>query len=78
MTVTGGKDGNPDVYDTLEQGSTLEEFKELDEVRTIIASLSNIYGDQIAVEMAIERFLCKYIDPDMTHYFMNKGYIWCG
>ena len=46
-------------YDNLQEGSFHEEFKEAEEVRGIIANLSNIYEDMILVEMAVEKFLCK-------------------
>ena len=50
---------NDDVSDEVQHGCFLEEFKEVKEVTSIIASLSNIYKDQIAVERALERFQCE-------------------
>ena len=47
-------------YDRLNEGSFHEEFKQVEEVRGIIANLINIYKDQISVELAVERFLCEY------------------
>ena len=51
---------NDDMCDEVYRGCFLEEFKEAKEVTNIIANLSNIYKDQIAVERALERFQCKY------------------
>ncbi|KAL5018127.1 hypothetical protein ScPMuIL_003849 [Solemya velum] len=42
--------------DAVCKGHTLEEFKEIDEVRGLINSLVNIYNDQIASEASFERF----------------------
>ncbi|XP_013417607.2 tubulin-specific chaperone D-like [Lingula anatina] len=42
--------------DALGEGLIHEEFKEADEVSNIISTLKDIYTDQIAVEMALERF----------------------
>jgi len=50
---------NGDEYDEVSHGCFLEEFKEAKEITNIIASLSNIYSDQIAVERALERFQCE-------------------
>ena len=37
-------------------------FKEIKEVLEIILSVPKIYTNQISVELAYERFLCKYGD----------------
>jgi len=50
---------NDDICDEVCYGSFLEEFREAKEVTNIIASLSDIYKDQIAVERALERFQCE-------------------
>lgn len=39
-------------------GSSQDHFKEEKEVKALIASIIDIYSDQIAVETAIERFTC--------------------
>ena len=39
----------------------LNEFKEVDEVRSLIENLENIYADQISVETAHERYLCEFM-----------------
>jgi hypothetical protein len=39
----------------------LEEFKEAQEIQSIIASITTIYDNQVAVEIALERFQCKYL-----------------
>jgi len=57
-SVTNTQDD--DVSDEIRHGCFLEEFKEATEVTNIIASLSHIYKDQIAVERALERFQCKH------------------
>jgi len=44
----------------VHHGCFLEEFREAKEVTNIIASLSNIYKDSIAVERALERFQCEH------------------
>jgi hypothetical protein len=36
----------------------LDEFKEMAEITDIISSVVNIYSDQLAVEIALERFQC--------------------
>jgi hypothetical protein len=41
-----------------ERNCFLEEFKEVTEIQSIIASITSIYDNQIAVEMAFERFQC--------------------
>jgi len=41
-----------------ERTCLLDEFKEIDEVTSIIASLNTIYSNQTAVEVALERFQC--------------------
>ena len=46
--------------DFVKRGCIYEEFKEVQETRNIIASIKNIYGDQIAVEIAHERLLCGF------------------
>jgi len=51
---------NDDMGDDVHHGCFLEEFKEAKEVTNIIANLSNIYKDQIAVERALERFQCEH------------------
>ena len=40
----------------LSSGCILEEFKEAKEVYQIISNVSQIYDQQIPVEMAVERF----------------------
>jgi len=57
---------NDDESDEVQYGCFLEEFKEAKEITSIIASLSNIYKDQIAVERALERFQCMHFT------FMNS------
>jgi len=52
---------NGDMCDEVRHGCFLEEFKEAKEVTNIIASLSDIYKDQIAVERALERFQCEHL-----------------
>jgi len=52
---------NDDMCDEIRHGCFLEEFKEAKEVTNIIASLSDIYKDQIAVERALERFQCEHL-----------------
>ena len=42
-------------------GHILEEFKEVKEIEGIISNIVNIYTDQIAVEMAVEKYLCEYV-----------------
>lgn len=59
MTITPDLDGLDDKYDYLALGNVLEEFKEVDELKGIIGNLSSIFKDQIAVEMALERYLCE-------------------
>jgi len=52
---------NIDEFHEVQHGCFLEEFKEAKEITNIIASLNNIYRDQIAVERALERFQCEHI-----------------
>ena len=52
---------NDDEFDEVQHGCFLEEFKEAKEITSVIASLSNIYKDQIAVERALERFQCEQL-----------------
>ena len=52
---------NDEMCDEVRRGCFLDEFKEAKEVTNIIASLSNIYTDQIAVERALERFQCEHV-----------------
>lgn len=44
-----------------EKGHVLEEFKEIQEVKSLIGSLENSYNDQIARETSCERFTCMYL-----------------
>ena len=44
-----------------EKTCILEDFKEIDEVISIIASLKTIYNSQTAVEIALERFQCTVL-----------------
>jgi len=62
---------NDDEFDEVQHGCFLEEFKEAKEITNIIASLSNIYKDQIAVERALERFQCEHFT------FMNSFQFSC-
>ena len=41
------------------KGHVLEEFKEIQELRSLIASVGNTYNDQVAREASCERFTCK-------------------
>lgn len=41
------------------KGHVLEEFKEVQELRSLIASVENTYNDQVAREASCERFTCK-------------------
>lgn len=45
-----------ETVDVAQKGSLHEEFLEASEVETLTNSLAGIYKDQIAVELAIERF----------------------
>ncbi len=49
-----------DQGDTVKMGNMHEEFKEVNEVRDIIASIPNIYGDLTSLELGYERLLCEY------------------
>ncbi|OWF45618.1 tubulin-specific chaperone D-like [Mizuhopecten yessoensis] len=48
--------------ETYGKGHVLEEFKEIEEFKGLIAGLKNIYNDQIALEVSCERF--TYITDD--------------
>ena len=50
----------------LQEGIIHDEFKEVDEVKGIISSLSSIFGDSIAVELAVERCLCECLSHRLT------------
>ena len=41
------------------QGALKDEFKEVEEVRNLFASIVSIYKDDIAVETMVERVLCE-------------------
>lgn len=47
-------------YDTFRKCYILEEFKEIDVVKSLISNLVNIYNDQIASEASLDRFTCKW------------------
>lgn len=49
-----------DGMDAIGLGCALEEFKEIDDVKGLISTIPDIYNDQIAMETALERYLCKY------------------
>lgn len=60
-----------DAMEEEQKGHVLEEFKDLQEVKSLIASLENTYNDQVAREASCERFTCNVFTP-MTHYlFIN-------
>jgi len=40
-------------------GCVHEEFKEIEDIKGLINSIQDIYTDQIAVEVALEKYLCK-------------------
>lgn len=48
-------------YDAFKECYILEEFKEIDEVKSLISNLVNIYSEQIASETSFERFTCKWL-----------------
>ena len=50
---------NSSADDKISSGSIKDAFKEVKEVEEIIKSLNHVYKNQIAVEMAVERFQCK-------------------
>jgi hypothetical protein len=63
MTAAADASGNMSSSESkkkAKKGSLHEEFKESTEVKGIIENLPSIYNDQIAVELALERFLCKW------------------
>ena len=65
---------NIDEFDEVQHGCFLEEFKEAKEITNIIASLNNIYRDQIAVERALERFQCEhFIFMDCFYLFHHSS-----
>ena len=43
----------------ISSGSVHDEFKEYKEVKGLIESINHVYNNQIAVEMAVERFQCE-------------------
>ena len=60
MTKDNFFDCDPSLPDALGAGIIHEEFKEAKELMDIVTNLVNIYDDQIAVELALERYLCEY------------------
>ena len=60
MPSEGESDRAGDASKMVTKGTVLEEFKEVKEVQNIIKNIANIYGDQIAVEMALERYLGEW------------------
>ena len=56
MSNSQGKETNSK---QIKQGCIHEEFKEVKEVKGIIDSIVGIYENDIAVEMAVERFQGK-------------------
>lgn len=53
------------------KGHVLEEFKDLQEVKSLIASLENTYNDQVAREASCERFTCNVFTPMTQYLFIN-------
>lgn len=53
------------------KGHVLEEFKDLQEVKSLIASLKNTYNDQVAREASCERFTCNVFTA-MTQYLFIR------
>ena len=51
----------------ISSGSVHDEFKEYKEVKGLIESINHVYNNQIAVEMAVERFQCK----------LRRTYVFC-
>ena len=60
MTVEDLSGGAGDMPAALAMGGTLEEFKEVEEVKKLIEDIVNIYKDNIAVELTCERMQCTY------------------
>lgn len=54
----GGEGDGPGVHGG---GAAHEEFKEVQEVLGLIDKIPNICNDQLAVEVAVDRFRCKLI-----------------
>lgn len=54
-----GEGDNASPSETCKEAAYKDSFKEIDEVTHIINSLPTIYADNIAVELAIEKFVCE-------------------
>lgn len=54
------------------KGHVLEEFKEVQELRSLIASVENTYNEQVAKEASCERFTCK--NGYYWHRWLNSIY----
>ncbi|KAK2172898.1 hypothetical protein NP493_921g01087 [Ridgeia piscesae] len=68
MTVEDLSGGAGDMPAALSMGGALEEFKEVEEVKKLIADIVNIYKDEIAVELTVERMQCIFASyQEQTH-----------
>lgn len=54
------KENADDGMEAIGFGCVHEEFKEIEEVKGLINTIPDIYNDQISVEVAQEKFLCKF------------------
>ncbi|XP_029456142.1 tubulin-specific chaperone D isoform X2 [Rhinatrema bivittatum] len=54
----GPEEGGLTECDVVAKDNNLEAFSEHQEVKNVIDSLRDVYGDQISREMAIEKFIC--------------------
>jgi len=66
MTVEDLSGGAGDMPAALSMGGALEEFKEVEEVKKLIADIVNIYKDEIAVELTVERMQCTCMSPESS------------